>query len=283
MFSNFSLGMSEIWIIGGPILSTLVLYLVFRKYRHRQTILHIYNSNDVCVFYQFGAHAVGNLVFTVLQIPPLANHASCIVRKWMMVWAHSTIAFCHLPSLLDFGIRTFNIPFYHQFHSRSAYKLLLVMVLCTWVSWFTTNNISHGFPQNDVIPTQCDVMTDERTFIYFFGRLIRACLFAFSIGSQIYMVVVIVRRNKHIRDQVIRSLNQILFVQSAASLLTVVTLGAMSNGKIEVPWKAYEWRFMLQCMASTLIDVLTVILIPPINEKIFRLFKMMIGAIKIWN
>ena len=120
-------------MILGLFLSFGVLIIAYRKYHKQRTIFRYYQSHDICVFYQFIAHASANCLFILINNPPFSLFVTCTIRKWVLIWAQSVFAFSHLPSLLDFCIRTIETPFYVQFHARSPYNLLLTIVLCTWV------------------------------------------------------------------------------------------------------------------------------------------------------
>ena len=193
--------LANIWMITGPLLSILVLALFCWKYNHPQTLLRKYKSSDVCILQQLLAHLFGNLVLAIFNIPYIANTASCTVRKWFMIWAHSVVSFCHLTAVLDFGIRTSNLTFYHLFHSKSPYNFLLAIVISTWVPFFTASNIAEEFPQSDDVTTQCDVIEDH-SLSHFISSFCRLVLFLFAIGSQIYTVIVVIRRNRTIQDSV---------------------------------------------------------------------------------
>ena len=105
----------HVWILAGPVTSALVLRTASLKYHQSNTILRKYESNDVCIFFQFWVHFITNVTFAVLNIPQVEAFVTCTVRKWILLWVASMTFFNNLPSLLDFCMRTNNTHFYQAF------------------------------------------------------------------------------------------------------------------------------------------------------------------------
>ena len=124
------------WAILGPVISILLVVKVYFKADQPRSILGRYSSFDACIYYQIWTHVFGSITHSILTVPFIHDFLSCSVRKWAFIFFITLSLFSHVPSILDCALRTNDTPFYEQYHSRSPYNHLLMIVLCTWTPFF---------------------------------------------------------------------------------------------------------------------------------------------------
>ena len=161
-----------------------------------------YPSNDTSLFFLYCSQFLANFVFSILLIPQISIHISCNFRKWTVLWLHHVVIFSHLPATLDGAMRTENFPFYKQFHTRSIYNNLFIIVLCTWVPLlFAVANWS-TFPQNITQRTVCDHLGIP-AFASIILSVGSCCITAFL---NVYTLGLIKSKNKNHGNPVIKRL-----------------------------------------------------------------------------
>ena len=167
-----------------------------------------------------------------------------------------------------------------MFHSRSPYNHLLILVLCTWVALITSYTIGGAFPQNETDPTLCDSLQ----FHVFFNVMGVVVFFLLLVVSRLYIIVIGIARNKHVRDSVIQRFNQILWIQQIGFFiaLTYFIMKRHVGGFVLVnAWEEVNARRFADSLVGTLIDALACALIPPTAPKLERVFKKVISTFRV--
>ena len=251
------------WALVGPVISLYFIWRVYVKSESQNSIQGIYGSSDACVYYQVGVHFICNVLLAPLQVPWIHDYLSCDIRKCVILWCLMVSIFSHLPSLLDCFIRIHDTPFYMQFHCRSPYTHLFMVVLCSWVPSFVVSSAIQ-YQQDEINPTVCNYAPS----VSFWGSMVKALVFIGSVFSYFYTIVIIIVKSRQIQNSAIRTFNKVLLARLLAISIIVLLSFIMFN--LFEPWNPESWD-ILEIRASyfsavyTMGDVIAISLLPPAN------------------
>ena len=264
-----SLVQELLWKVGPAsaiVMSLFAVSTMYAKARHPRTPIGRYVSGDLCLFYQVWVHFISNGVFLAFSIPQIYAILSCNVRKWLLFYTAAMTFFSQYPSVLDCAIRTNDTPFYEQFHSQSPYTHLLMIVLCTWVPLISTLTLKQNYPENPLDARICDSVSSES--ITFTHAAIRAVFLALIVMSYVYMIVIIIYRNRSVPNSVIKHFNRILLARIfVLCTMLIVKAIVINSSKTGATWENVEFLFGLLCCFNTVGDVIAALLLPPMRPS----------------